>query len=163
MMRVMFQVNSPYHSLISIAICVATWSKVSHCELVFSDGAVLNSEPGKGVHYLTVQSRAYDRYNWIEIPLPWIGIEAESRMRAYANSIVEHRLGYDYLGAILGGLFGCQNSLEFFCSELVATILSDVIPVIDTEKWYSPKGLWKELARYYHLQCGGTDDFGILS
>lgn len=149
MMHAMFKLNDITYNLISFLICVTTWSKCSHVELCFSDGTVLTTEPVKGVHFVDGhKNRTYNPYYWSAVPLPWITPEQENKIYQFGQQLVKEECGYDYCGAILGGLFACQMPNAYFCSELVAAALSEYTEGLNPMKWISPNGMWKFLSNY---------------
>ena len=151
MLHAMFKVNDVYHSAMSFAVCLTTWSKVSHVELCFSDGIVLNTTPTDGVHYCSAEDQGYDRYHWIAIPLPWISYMQEKEIKQWSDEIVATQPSYDFLGAVLGKFLPKANDPnKYFCSELVSDAIAKYTPCVDYLTWYSPNQLWKKLALYLH-------------
>lgn len=148
MFYVMFKVNDPGPNPLSFAICLCTWSKVSHCEMLFSDGTIANTDMKHGVHFTNIKERNYDFYNWIALPIPTITKAQEQMIKEWVQHLVDIKSGYDTLGAVFGGIFGCQDGSKYFCSEMVAEALAPFIPQIKYGKWYSPKSLWKILAAH---------------
>lgn len=149
MMKAMFKLNDITYNFISFLICVTTWSKCSHAELCFSNGTVLTADPADGVHFVDgIKDRKYNPYYWSAVPLPWISPYEEDKILNHARTLIGRE--YDYMGAILGGLFACQESEKYFCSELVTDLLWQYTPGLNPMKWISPNGLWKFLSNFLY-------------
>lgn len=128
-----------WHALISLG----TLSQIFHVELLFPFGQALTADPAGGVHWV---KRDYNRFHWVELPLPWITKTQIDRIKKAADKIVNMGAGYDLLGAFFGQFIsGAMSDDKFFCSELAVHLLAPYTPSLNVTKWYSPSMLWTEL------------------
>lgn len=131
--------------LIPTFICIFSLSKTYHSELLFSDGVTLTCDPS-GVYFT---KRVFDRYNQVELPIPWINKDQELMIRKEAEKIVASRPKYDWLGVIFGSTFNNLNDeSKWFCSELCKHLLKPYTTTIREERWYSPNRLWYYVNQY---------------
>lgn len=129
------------HKLTHWAICLATLSRYSHCELV-SHGVCLSSSARDG----GVRAKDIDLTDghWDVIPLP--GVSAEDVWQWFAD---HDHCKYDWAGALRFVLpFLPQRPDQYFCSEACAAALGLPRP----SSW-TPG----ELAAFY------IDWFGVLN
>lgn len=119
-----------------IAICLATFSKYSHCELVFSDGmAASATRRDGGVRFKRIifKSARWDIYD-----LPMADSQ-EIATRAFFN--LNEGSPYDTIGAVLANLgFDTLDRLGFFCSSICSLVLG-------TQSYKSPDALHQELVK----------------
>ena len=105
-------------------VCLTTWSRVSHVELVLDieNGWSVSSSPRDGgVRYTHIH---YDPKHWILIP-----IEVNTTLEEL-NIWFQTQEGvpYDYVGAIGSVIpFFPESYNKWFCSELIMTFLNDVL------------------------------------
>lgn len=129
---------------LDFAIRMATRSKYSHCEVLFTDNYWASSSYDmRGVYcrqYIPI-----DTWDYIAVKLPY-GAEA---VRYYCESLVG--APYDYYGAVRFVLPVVPERLDsWFCSELCACVLVlGGVKLKQRPAWYSPGRLAKEL-----VSCG---------
>lgn len=145
MMCVAIAVNNRNPQLIPTLVSLFTWSKAYHCELIFSNGKSLVVDPS-GVYWSEAE---FDPYQWVVLPLPQVTPEAEAKILSEAQSIIEKKPKYDWLGAIFGKFAKFLDREDrWFCSELTAYLLRDQLPKFDYDRWISPAGVWRVVADY---------------
>ena len=149
MMYLAVALNDRSSDIISEIISLATWSKAYHVELIFYDGVAAIAD----ISGVRLESRKeYDTYKWKLVALPFISESKERKIRGKAECMIAANPKYDLKGAIFGKWF---NNLDkddcWFCSELCADLLSEVMPELYTDKWLSPGDVWKIVADHISL------------
>lgn len=122
-----------------------TWSKYSHCEVVFSDGTAFSSHIANGgtrfISFLSPSPRVWD---FIEIPA---SRQEEDEIRAWCE--FELNCKYDWFGIFFSQVLPLRREHpdRWFCSELCATVVQKLLrlPTRPPACAYSPGGLYREL------------------
>ena len=99
-------------------VCLVTCSRYSHAGIVWPDGSLFSSDPHQGGVGLTKYNLSDGTWDLYTIPGDWTdGVQCWCRSKIGSK--------YDWIGALL-----CPwhvwfiSSAEWFCSELVATVLN---------------------------------------
>jgi len=126
--------------LLDKAIGIASFSKYSHTELVFSDGTCFSSsgrDHGARFKKIRVNTNRWDIY---ELD---ISEEEENHIRFMAELYVKKKIDYDYAGVLTCGLHLCLLNKKYFCSEIVAMLLGFIFEMDSFPCKYSPGRLVK--------------------
>ena len=149
MIHLAVAINDKDDRLIPKLVSLFTFSAAYHTELVFSNGDAIFASHTSGVTWV---QRDYNPYNWVNIPLPWIGRREQVFVREWCDALVQQDAQYDWSGAIFGGIWNnIEDPNRWFCSELCAAAIRDYTPPIaayGTKKWWSPRELWKVCSDY---------------
>lgn len=169
MIHLAVAINDKDNRLIPKLVSIFTFSAAYHTELVFSNGDAIFASYKVGVTWVR---REYNPYYWVNIPLPWIKDEDQIRIRQWCDTLVQQGAEYDWLGAIFGGIWNnIEDPNRWFCSELCAVAIRQYTPPIaayGTDKWWSPKDLWKvcsdyliatksNMTKFYHFKYDNHD------
>ena len=144
MLRLAIAVNDPEKRFLPSLISIFTRARAYHTELVFSDGEAIEIT-GKHLGWTT---RTYDKYKWVVLDLPMIGMIDEAKIRTAANKLLASSPKYDYVGAIFGRFNNsAQDPSKWYCSEFCRTLLAPYIDGLeDDQRWITPDRLWREIA-----------------
>jgi len=149
MLHLAVAINDKNNNLIPKIVSLFTYSVAYHTELVFSDGKAIFASHKAGITWV---EREYNPYNWVNVPLPWIGRHEQILIREWCNDLVQQDAQYDWAGAIFGGFWNnIEDPNKWFCSELCAAAIREYTPPIKEagdKKWWSPKDLWKVCSDY---------------
>jgi hypothetical protein len=130
-------------TLLDWVVRLGTWSRYSHCELIFSDGKWCSSSANEGGVYLR-NYRPTGHWDYIDVS----GLVDEDSARYYVEALVGMK--YDYLGVARFVIPWLKHDLErWFCSELCAyTLMVSGFPVPSGRDAYiySPARLYKVLS-----------------
>lgn len=102
-------------------IRIWTFSKYSHCEVIFSDGLAFSSHVADGgTRFINLSYPSPAKWDIIEIPTT---VEEEIAIKAFCYR--ELNCKYDWLGIFLSQVlpFRREHPDRWFCSELCAAIL----------------------------------------
>lgn len=121
-MKIAFYKGLKSRKPLDIIICLATLSRYSHCELVFSDGVCASSSMrDSGVRFkkIDLTDDKWDVYELFDIT------EEDERLIRYYFQINDDD-AYNYIGAI-GSMFGLELIQEDkkWCSEICATTIGE--------------------------------------
>ena len=136
-MNITFYIGEP--EIQDYLIRFLTKSKISHCELLFSDELGFSAVPEDGTRFTFI----YDHDNpdiWETIDLPWITPEDELRIRKFCEQ--EEDCDYDWSAVFLGRINPLHNhSSKWFCSEICAAALRPFTKGM-SDFWYTPASLY---------------------
>lgn len=144
-MKIAFQKRDA--GIFALAIRAWTWSKYSHCELVFSDGRAFSSHVRDGgTRFISMSYPSPTVWDFIEIPAT---SEDEALVRAFCEA--ELNCKYDWNGIFLSQVlpFRRQHPERWFCSEVCSAALQLLgrLPAYPPAHSFSPGGLYRTLRR----------------
>lgn len=123
-MKIAFYKGLKSKRLVDTVICLSTFSKYSHCEIVFSDGmSASSSRLDKGVRFKYIDYENSDKWDVYEIVSPY-GEEAEKAIRYYFQ--INEGDTYNHAGAVLSAFgLALQKPNKKWCSEICAEVLGE--------------------------------------
>jgi len=139
-MQIIFYIGK--HEIQDHLIRFLTKSKISHCELVFSDKVSFSAIPTIGTRFTNLKNIS-DTNTWITVDLPWIYYDAEVRIRRFCEQ--ENNCKYDWSAVLLGRINPLHNHRsKWFCSEICAAAIRPFTRGL-TDFWYTPSSLYLAL------------------
>lgn len=144
-MKIMFQKQDI--GIFSWLIRLWTFSKHSHCEVLFSDGLAFSSHVADhGTRFIDMRFPSPRRWDIIEIPTT---VEEEVAIKALCYE--ELNCSYDWLGIFLSQVLPLrrQHPDRWFCSEFCAMVAQKLgrLPGRPPAHAYSPGGLYRALRK----------------
>ena len=131
--------------IIDLLIRFYTFSKYSHCELLFNDGSWFGCKPN-GDTKTNYRSRIInDKWDFIELN---ITLEEEKKIKIWCDN--EVGCSYDWKGIFLSQIlpFGEQSRDKWFCSEICVEALQVIGKLLGITSWkISPGKLYKLLTK----------------
>lgn len=127
--------------IIDLAIRLWTWSKYSHCEIIFNDGRTFGCDvsfPGTTKY----TKKTYDPAYWDIFNLD-ISLEQENIIRKFTNQEVNCK--YDWIGIFFTQFIplGFEMKARWFCSEVVTAAFQKIGWLLGIQpKKVSPKKLF---------------------
>ena len=121
-MKVAFEINDP--ALFAGLVRWWTKSPYSHCELVFSDGAMFSSHlADHGTRYLGPRILSPNRWDILSIPM---SADSEAMIRKWCDGELYCR--YDWKGIFFSQLlrFQREHPEKWFCSEICTAALQHI-------------------------------------
>lgn len=139
-MKIIFYIGPP--EIQDHLIRFFTKSKVSHCELIFTDELGFSAIPKDGTRFTFIYNFD-DSAVWKTIELPWITLEDEQRIRKFCEQ--EEGCKYDWSAVLLGRINPLHNhKSKWFCSEICAAAIKPFTKGLN-DFWYTPKSLHDSL------------------
>ena len=140
-MKIIFYIGPP--EIQDRIIRILTGSKITHCELVFSDNkSTFSADPKQGTRFTTINNIC-DPTQWIVFDLPWISDIDEKRIYNFCKQ--EENCKYDWSAVLLGRINPLHNHRsKWFCSEICAAALRPFTKGLN-DFWYTPQSLYNSL------------------